>query len=337
MVTISTKEIKDFKAASSFIKSNKLLPILDYLKFGDGVITKTNLSSFISYKTKFDGSFLVQEDILLNFVSLTSSPTIDISISKGVVTISDGNSTVTSPSEDIANYPSVPVPNKENCFFGEDILMAIGLSSNFTDQEELPTVRGHVFISGNYVMASNGFIGYREKVSESLPNIVLSKEIALTLGKIPASAFNENDNNVFFSNERYTVGFVKPELKFFDISSVFNKKTEGGDSFVIHKDDLISFCELCIISTKSKFHECYMKNGKKGLLLEMNDVDFNVNVKKEISFNGTLEQDFIFNPSFMLKCIKSLCDQELTFTRNGNMYLITDSSSSVSLIMGINY
>ena len=104
---LNVEQLKRFKANSASIKSNGIIPILDYLKFDKGTVTKNAMGSFVIQK--IDGctkSFLVDEKILMNFVAYTSSPTIDIEIKDGKVIMSDGSTKKISPTEPVENFPT---------------------------------------------------------------------------------------------------------------------------------------------------------------------------------------------------------------------------------------
>lgn len=114
---ISTSELKRFKHNSSFIKKNNILPILGYLKFDDGKITKTNLHSFIEQKTNVKGSFLVPEMNLFNFLARSTEDFVDVYVKDGMCIISDGKLPVVKvPTEDIKHFPSTPTPDEEQLF-----------------------------------------------------------------------------------------------------------------------------------------------------------------------------------------------------------------------------
>lgn len=328
---LKTAELKRFKANSSFIKHNNILPILGYLKFDGGVVTKTSLHSFIEQDMDFEGSLLVDENVLFNFLNYTNEPVITVTEKSGRVTITDGKSTVSCPSEDIKTFPSTPESETEGIELSNEVLCAIKFAANFTDNMEMPDVRGHVFLGSKLVSGCNGIIGYTETFKEELPKVSLLKEVASIVGKFPSATFSEGGNYVFFSMDSTKYGFIKSQYPFTDLTRI-SKIDKKANSFTVNKDDILFFNEMCVSSTKAKGLAASMSIEDGKLTLSMSDSDFNVDVTKTIEVSGEMDDSFTFNPQMMSTQLKNLPDNELTFYQSKGSYFITGETGFVSII-----
>lgn len=331
---ISTSELKRFKNNSSFIRHNNILPILSYLKFDNGKVTKTSLSNFIVQDIEFKGSFLVDENILFNFLNFTSEPTIDISVKGKRVVITDGKSTVECPSEDMVNFPSVAEPEGKWVELPTDIFQSISYAANFIEVLEIQDMRSHVFVGDKIVGGSNGIIGYVKEFDEELPKIVLPKDTAVVIGKLNQGMFGENEKYIFIDTLTTRYGFIKPSYPYMNIGKL-GKYNKESKNFTIDKNELLSFSEMCTSSTKAKgINACFVIAGGK-LKMSMVDTDFEVNVNKAIDVSGEMDEIFNFNPGMMSTLLKNIPDTDITLYENNESYSITGESQSVSIIQGL--
>jgi len=177
---IKTSELKNFKQNAAFVKVRNILPILSYLKFDNGTITKTSMSSFIQQQADFTGTFLVPETNLFNFLSRSAEPYIDVYVKDGMCIISDGKQPVVKvPTENIDNFPTIPIPDEGEYELSNEVMCAINIGGDFIDNNDTPDARSHVFVRSGCVAGIGFVIGYKEDIEGELPKIVLSKEIAV--------------------------------------------------------------------------------------------------------------------------------------------------------------
>lgn len=330
---ISTSELKRFKHNSSFIKKNNILPILGYLKFDDGKITKTNLHSFIEQKTNVKGSFLVPEMNLFNFLARSTEDFVDVYVKDGMCIISDGKLPVVKvPTEDIKHFPSTPTPDEEQFELSNDIMCAINIASTFIDYSDTPDARSHVFV-GSGCVAGIGFItGYRESFTEVLPKVILIKEFAQTVGKFNEAVYQQNDKHDFFTVGDTLYGFIKPNYPFFEgLNKVGDIKPEW-ESFVVDKNEIINFCETCTSQTTSKTLVASITLKKDKVNMSMIDIDFNTTVNHSADGTGNFTAEFNFNPSAMAVLLKTMPIHDTTFYFNGSTLLIKGESYGVAMI-----
>lgn len=329
---LNVSELKKLKANSASIKTNGIIPILSYLKFDSGTVTKNSLSSFVVQKIECKEKFLIDERILMNFISYTSSPTIDVKVTAKNVTITDGSTTVVSPTDDVNNYPTNDQSEGETTLLDKDIMLAIDIASNFTIEEEIPSPRGHVFLGNNCVCGSDGFVAYIDEFEEELPKIVLKKVTAMAISKFEELKFSQNDSYHFFETDDCKFGFIKPDYQFFDLAPF--GKFEHTESFIIDKTDFIKVNDMVVGATNAKFSIASIEVKDEKMIYEMNDADYGVNVSKEIPVEGSATGVFNFNAALMNRLLKSVLDTELTFNKVGERYYVTGESGFVAVING---
>lgn len=331
---LNVDQLKKFKANSASIKSNGIIPILDYLKFDKGTVTKNAMGSFVIQK--IDGctkSFLVDEKMLMNFVAYTSSPTIDIEIKDGKVIMSDGSTKKISPTEPVENFPINDESDDKPVVIDREVLESIGIASQFVIEEEAPTAKCFVFVGNKHVCGSNGMIAYVDEFVEDLPEIIVDKQTAYTISKYNTVKFSKNDSYIFFETDDLKFGFIKAETPFFD-ETPFGK-FESTKKFTMNKSELIAINEMVINDTVSKIATAAIEVKKGKLFFEMNDIGYEVNTTKEFLVEGDDTDIFNYNPTLMNKLLKSVPDTELTFNQTPNRYYITGESGFVALVIGL--
>lgn len=331
---LSTAELKKLKSNSYFIKKNNIIPILGYLKFDNGYITKHNLSSFIIQKSDFKGSLLVDETILFNFINYTTEKYIEITSTEKEIIISDGKSKVKTPIEPISNFPSIEYTEEGSISLDNDVLCAINNASNFTVVlENVADHRSHVFVGEKLVAACNAFIGYTQKFKEELPKIVLSKEVAQVVGKFNTALFTENERWILFDVGETKYGFIKPINPYMNLNHL-NEIKDKSNTFEINKSEILLFSEMCITSVKTQGLLASMVIKENKLIMSMNEPTFGININKEIEVIGKMEKVFNFNPALMSTLLKNIPDEQLSFYRNDNdIYYITGKTGFVSMIL----
>lgn len=324
---LQTHQLKKFNSVAGGIKKNTILPILSYLKFEDGKVTKNNLESFVTMEIDFEGSCLIDERILTTFVESTGASEIDVEVKGNSITLSHGKERIISPTDDIKLFPEPPVPeNKLDIFISQDVLKAIKVASNFTMDLENSPHASCVHVGNGVVGATSGFIAYVEPIEDELPEIVLEKPMLSVLKGLEFATFNQSDSYIFFKNGNFTFGFIKKDTKFLNMGRF--KALPEGEPTLMPKKEFEGFCELCNGYSVGK---SYVLATLKEKELSMIDPDFGIDYKKELP---TRLPDFSFNPSYMGKLLKSLPDDNLKFLKGQNKYYVTgEKGNYVSLIM----
>lgn len=320
---LQTNQLRQFKAASSGIKQNGILPIYSYLKFDNNTIAKNNGESFVIMEADVDGSYLLDERLLMSFVDATTADELTVTIKGSTATITDGKTKKLCPTDDVKLFPTNTEPTSDEVELAAPILEDIKIASQFTMDDNTMPFKECVFVGGGLVAASTGFISYTKQY-EALQTIVLTKSALATITRLDGCNFSENDTYQFYTTGNLKYGFIKNDTKF--VSMLPFNTVPDGTSVVIDKTEIIKFCEMCINDCPGRIVLASFKDGS----LLMEDAAYELTNTSDLS---TPLEDFKFNTAFMLRLLKSVPDTSLTFTRSINKYFITGASGFVSLIM----
>lgn len=320
-----TKQLKTFNSIAGGMKVNNILPITSYLKFEDGYITKNNMESFVTMEADFKGKCLIDEKILMSFVESINADTIDVKIGEKSVILSHGKEKVTSPTDDLINFPKNDESDIKEIEIEPEVMKAIKIASNFAIEREGVPFTSCVFIGNGIVSATSGFIAYVENSAKDLPEIIIEKAAASAIRNFDSVSFSENDTYQFYTNHIFKFGFIKKDTKFVNMKT-WSALPQGLKSEVIDKNELIGFCDFCTKATVGRVAIASIVKNK----LVMKDAAYEIDYEKPLS--KELE-DFTFNPVFMGKLLKSVPDETVTFSRAESKYYITGESGFVSLIM----
>lgn len=325
---LKTAQIKAFRTASASIKQNGILPILSYLKFDNGFITKNNMESFVIMPADFDGSCLIDEVRLYGFIDNIKASEFEVKIKDGIVTLSDGKYKQNSPTDLVSNFPVNVIPDADEIELTNTDMWAIKYASNFTQEDEINPYMKCVFIGNGIIAATNSFIAYTEK-TELKNTIILQKETAAAIGKYESVLFSENESYQFFKCNEIKYGFIKKDTKFLDMK-IFSVLPDGP-GVALNKDEIINFCSMCVASTPTGATlEVNIKGGCLVMLYPAHNIDISTSI--DLPVTETL-QDFRFQPFLMLKMLKNVPDTDLIFYRGKDKYFITGESGFVALIM----
>lgn len=330
-INVPVTDIRAFKKNSSHIKKNNIMPILDFIKFDNGSITKTNLHEFVVQDSSFKGSFLIEERVLFNFIEYTSSPEITFTADGNKITLSDGSQKTTATQGDISLYPTTEIPPTEKVSLTDTILKYFGAAAKYTQDHATDLIISHIFIGGDVIAASDRYIAYYRKIDRELPKTAIPKSVAERVSSIDPADFSQTENKLYFKTSKTLYGFRKTEATFVDLSRFF--EYEKTSSFEAPKSELIGFNDMCLSMSLSK--QCYpileLANGK--LKLTANDGDFAIDNEKEINVIGQMEGQFKTDAAWFNRLLKTAPDDELTFNRVQGRIYITGESGFTSLIM----
>lgn len=332
-IKIPASDIKQFKKNSSFVKQNGIIPILNYIKFNNGSISKNNTKEFVIQQSNFNGTFLVEEYVLFNFIEYSNGTEITFTINDKKVTISDGITEVTSQSDNPNLFTDPELPTGDKIEIPSEVLCAIQTAAQYTIQEEFNIIKPYVHVGKKAVAASDGLIGFIQKFDFDLPEIALSVKESEKIGNLKAVKFSETERFHFFESGNSTYGFLKPEAKFIDLVRYFDYPKDV--SFRVNKNDLLNYNDTCISVSPSKVVYPIFEITDSGLSLSMVDVDYNINVKRVVTASGTMNGRFKYIASLMSKLLKTAPDDEITFYQADKRFYITGDSGFTSLVMEI--
>lgn len=337
---LKVAELKKFKAAASSIKTNTILPVLSYLRFAGGYVTKNNVSAFVSQAIEHDGDFLVDEQTLMNYISRTSSPTIELKIIGDKIHLTGGKGKSISSTDDIKNFPEVASTSKKKVELTGDILNAIKIASSITELDEKNPIRSHVFVGNKMVSGSNGFIAFIQDFDDKLPDMVIRKDVAALIGTYESLFFSENDSFMLFEQDELKFGFGKTEQKFIDFTP--HKKYVAKGSFTLNKNELIDLNLAAIgqmkVSALNRVCESVIEIKGEELIYSSVDKSSQFEFNDEIGVentSGVALAPFKFNAEFMTTLLKALPEDELMFEGSGKGYYMTGTGKKfLGLIMG---
>ncbi len=321
-------DLKSFKEKSAFIKQNSIIPVLSNIRFDKGRLIKNNLKEFIIYSINNNIETLIDERILMNYIS-TAKADIDITVKGKKVTITDGSIPVTSTAGSVDEYPITSMSEATFQRLPEGTQDAIAMAVKFIN----PNADGHVsfvFCGKGMVAASDNFIGNITPVPD-VPTMILSKECALAVCDLEDPEFAESDNYYFFRSENITYGFIKPEQQFIDFTPFLTYSDKK--SFTLSKSELIRFNDVCVNSGQSKALSAKFAKVNGHLVMTMNDADYNVDAATKVQAEGAEVEEFRYSPSLMNRLLKALPEQELTFIESKHKYYIKGQLNYLTLIM----
>lgn len=334
-IKVPVSDIRSFKKNSSHIRSKGILPILDYIKFDNGTITKTNLNEFVVQESNFAGAFLIEERILFNFIEYTSASEIIFVADGAKITLNDGVQKTTSTQGDISLFPETEECPKETVSLTDTILKLFGAAAKYTREEQHDLIISHIFIGGDVITASDRFIAFYRKIDRELPKTAIPRSVAERVSSIDPADFSQTETKLFFKSGRVLYGFQKTEATYVNLCQFF--EYEKGTSFHVPKSELIVFNEMCLSMSPSKLCHPIFEVSDGKLLLSAIDGDYGVDNEKEIEVVGKMEAKFKYDAVLLNRLLKTAPDDELTFSKVDRRMYITGDSGFTSLIMGLYY
>lgn len=319
-MTFKTSELRAFLNAASRIKTNTLMPVLCFIRFQDGTITKNALHSFVQYTCEFTGTWLIEERLLQTFVNSTISDEVIITWTDEKVMLYAGDSKLQGPNEDIKNFP-VNDQSGVELKLPEGATDAIGIAAQMlTDDESAHPRCRHIFVGNKIIAGVDGWVGYLQDFTYELPQIMLSKHVAQIVSRLDQPCFSQNESYHFFREGFLLYGFSKPECTWMDMGIL--RCNNCFPVFSVDKFDLIRFCENCLAASPLNGIVATMEK-KDVLMLRFSDVGFGVEIEKRIECEGDEAALFRFQPKLLLRMLKALPVTEVKAWRGERCYYFT--------------
>jgi len=324
-MNIPVNKLKKFQKLAANIKTNGILPIYSYLKFGGGCICKNVGTSFLEYKMEeSDEELLVDEHDLFSLLNHTSSPFITITLKKGKVELNDGRDKLLLNTVKYSDFNSPNTSAKEPVPVSAEFMDAILKASNFAQVvKDMPTYYAFVHIGENAVCAGDGLMIFHCPVEEDL-SIVLEGRIAQFVAKQGITAFADTGNYHLFFTPDAVLGFAKSELSWFNIKKVFERPREY--SFTLGASDIISFNSLSLQLTRDPM--VTLSNGK----FEMNDMLLD-KCHERAAENIKVTEPFSYNPEKMNVVVNGLDCEEIDFSDGGPCYFLSNKDVKATTII----
>jgi hypothetical protein len=341
-------DIESFKKnASAITKADQVNPVLSFIKIevkGDFCcMTKSNLKAFVMQTTPNDSEdciFLVDENTLFSFTELSDAEFINFQISGLRITIEDGRHKTQSPTENSNMYPRLELEMIQKWHsISKGVLDAIGTCAEIVFDDEISGLRNSVFVGRGSVAGSDASVGYWKFFEEDLPTIVLRKQVAMSVSKLPACEYSNNSSYDLFKVNTTLFGFSKSEIQFVELPPKFElPEFEKGVSFYINKSLLIKWNTYCINTCKSKALEATWNANLYRLELKIIDSKYEVNTDSYLDIvDGS--GNFKFNPETINRILKVLPSEQIHFypgKKNDRYYMTDNNKTFMAAIMLIN-
>jgi hypothetical protein len=331
-MNIPLSELRQFNKLSSPIVGHNTLPILDYVKFGDGKIVKSVLSSFLEYKCKeANVEMLVDERLLSVKVGKAQSSFLNISQKENKVTLTDSVTPTTFQVPGAEVFPVIPKPTSEIYPLSENFTKVISRAHGFSAKFDPANTSwmSFIMIGNKHVCASDGGVFFMEPIDEDF-ELVLDKRHAQIISKMALTGYAYSDKYMFFFTDDATIGFSKQEFGYKDIVS-YGKINGSPMDFITSAHDLYLFNEECAQS--SKFPWVAMTDGK----VSMNDIDLDIYSERLIPAIKPSSK-FTYNAETMNRLLSVIEGDEVEFYRGKEWYWLKSSSDkSTMLIMRLMY
>lgn len=324
-MNIQVNTLKKFQKISSHIKSNGILPIHRYLKFGGGAICKNVGSAFVNYiLPESDEELLVEENDLFSLVNQTTTTAISITQKKGKVELWDGRDKIVVQAMKYETFGN-PIPSEgERICISSEFMETLSKASHFAQFiKDAPTYYGHVHIGEKTICAGDGIIAFHCPIEEDV-KIVLDNQIAKIISKYGIISFQESENKYYFHTEDAVFGFSKSEVGWFDIRRLFEQPRDY--SFTLDASDLTSFNTLSLQLSKTAL--VTLSNGK----IEMIDSELDKYQERPIE-NVQIDEPFNYRPERMNMLIIGLGLETLDFSNSKPAYYISSKDSKATAII----
>lgn len=325
---LNLKHLKEFASAQANVKTYSILPILNYIRFKDGVITKSDAKQYISMRSDFTGEALIDSHVLISYISRAKA---DIRVTQkgNKLTLTDGFTTVSSPTDNITDYPHPDIPSGEGIELSEDICDMIGSCAAplLDDEIQVPHVL-HVFTGNGLIAGANNFWGVSFKVQAELPVLALRKMEAVIIGGLSGCQFHESGSWHFMTSGAFTYGVIKSESKWYDLSPYF---TAAEPDFSLNKSDIYGFCDTVIATCPGKDLLTSLQAQGGMLTLAAKDTAYDIDVAQNIPCETDIPR-FGFDPRNLLKLFKAMPADQYGFAKGRSMYHLVDGNRTGLII-----
>lgn len=310
---IPTSSLRAFLQQSSRLKTNTLLPVLSFIKFEDGTITKHTMREFVQYSVPFEGQFMVEERILNTFINGSQDEEIDFSWTDKKVTLKDGKGKISSPNEPLINFPAIELPTQTE-ELSEDACQAIGICAAMLtdDLEGFPNCK-HIFTGGNWISGTDRFIGMIFDI-ECPSKLMLAKQPAMVVAKMKGCQYSNTKSYDLFQSGNLLYGSVKPECVWFDMSILRNKSTDGFD---LDTREVLAFCDMAIAASGLSVMTATIENGHE-LRLQFSEPEYGVELSRAMQVAGPQMEAVGFQPRLMQRLLRALPADKVICVREFN-------------------
>jgi hypothetical protein len=326
-MNISLSELKTFERLSSSIKGNNILPVLDYVKMGDGKIIKSALHAFVKFDCpSADTGMLINEHLLSVKVEKSSGQFLNITKKANKVTLTDSITPTTFQVPDLKTFPVIPEPTSERFDISENFMRVLRLAQNFPlnpDAQNLSWM-SFIMVGNGHICASDGHAFFMEPVEEEF-EIVLDKKHAQAISKLPIKAYAYSDSYMFFYTDNSVIGFSRQEIGYSNIVCYGNINGSKME-FVGSANDFQNFNDECAQSSK----EPWVSIKKGGI--SMNDSKRDIRLERSME-NVTPSVEFTYNANTMNRLLTAVEGDEIEFYKGKDWYWIKSPTQKSTMLL----
>lgn len=325
---LKLSDLKAFLPAASNIPTYGILPIHDFIRCKDGILTKSNANTYVSMKADFTGEALIEERVLGAFMKRAAA---DIKVTQkgNKITLDDGVNKISSPTDDIANFPHPQLPDGVSVQLSETICKAIGKAAGPVLEDPAERIQMcHVFIGDGAIVGTNNFYGMRQDIEDNPGKLFLTKAEAKIVGGLPGCTVSETENWHFFQTQSYTWGTIKSQGRYFDLRQHFNT---GPVEFTIMRSAIVGLLETALPACAGKDVTAHFVASDGKMRLCVQDKAYDIDAVQELDCPVDVPV-FGFDPGYMLKLLNMFTADEVDFCPAASMYLIS-GTDRVGLIM----
>lgn len=301
---IKTSELREFMPLAAAVPSKGILPILSYIKFSNGTLTKTDLSTYVIHEISAQGEdMLLNEKILSAFLKDCRGDEFTIIKEGDEIFLVDGKRKTKFATEDMTLFPEVPTRGDEVPIeLNQEALTAIYSASKNIGETKLNDFVDFVHITDGMVIGTDRASLFCKKIPE-LPNLIIDAYCASVITKFTSVNFFQSGNYNFFTTGKTIYGFVQyaniktpPQLSSF----VPTKKPNTFMEFETR--DLIGFCESAMAYSPSPIISFTMNGGS----LSFVDAEYRVDSVQELDVTGDYKPVGKYLPRKMATFLRSL-------------------------------
>lgn len=304
---LKTLELRKFFSNASTIKSNGLMPILDFVRVDNNKIIKTNLNAYIIMDiTPTNETLLIDEKILNAIVKVTTSDTINVTAKGDKVIISDGVNKMSFLLSAEEHYPEFPDSEKEGeVVLPKPVLDAIGMAAKNVSVN-------NVAVSFNYVNVAHGYVAGSDQVRlythsfNNLPTLLIDTLAANIISQFGEVKYYQRGNYDFFHVGSFLFGFIKSVGTPIDFNP-FLSEAQKEEYVELFTHEIYNFNDIFMASSGSAEVTFNFKDDK----LSFHDVDRSVSNEITLSMEGNHKPNISFLPRNLTSILKSIGSEKI--------------------------
>ena len=281
------------------------------------MLSATNRQLTIHHQIDYNGKptrVLLPAKMLIETLKALPSEMITLTASKGACTIKSSKGKYKLSSEDVNEFPDLPIVEGETVLINaEDLNRGVFKTKGFTSNDELrPSMTGILFKVENKELTMVATDAHR--LSKVVSNGLQTDENFTCI--VPKTAFEDFENDVLVTyskshfemrNGNTTIINTVIDARYPDYEAVIPKDSEH--EVVINRKELTSALKRISIYASSGSTQVVFDFKEGELTLSANDLDFGNEASETLRYEGDCEMKIGLNGKFTLASL-SVCEDE---------------------------